>query len=645
MPKENTKSVLMEGKDETISTPDYSKEERDYIGKLQLKLEDAKEPHDAPHDEFDGLTLQEYADVNEKEANTMLKAKKNREDVSYQSGTLRNKLMAFVSTIVGLNLSPDIIAHTKNDIQVTALGDAMEDIVDKTNEMDGDEEKKMLRAYEILKQGTVFVEEIWEEKYITEKEIDSPFSGVIKAVNWTVKKVKQICRPTRNILSLTAVYLGDIRQYFIKDQPFIFTLEDIPYSTAEQIYSKWERWKYVSRDKRSFQGTDDDSMVNNTWRFGGCKKDRVQVIKYQDKPNNEYQIILNGVIMLPMGFPFPWGYNEYNVSQQNLAPHRKDFAYGKSFVFKNKNIINILDQMTRLALLKTQKSFMPPYLNTSGRIISSRVLMPGKISMGIQKDQLTPISDKEVQGVTNSEFNMMEYVNRVVDSNTSSATFSGSKEKGQVTATQIIELQRQAKIMMGVTNLSMSLMEEKISVLRLLNILQKWFDPIDDTVDKARDMLVNRYRIVSRKRSISDKGMGIRMVVPTDELPDVNELKDTEDKMSKRLGSPVGIIALNPNQIKQMDYIWTVKVSAKDKKSSEMSKLMFRAMMEDALALGLPLKPEWVQEEFAVTWEKNPSKMFEKGQQVSQEMPPAPPSATPNRVNTPQVTAKPEVGE
>lgn len=80
----------------------------------------------------------------------------------------------------------------------------------------------------------------------------------------------------------------------------------------------------------------------------------------QDKENHEYQVSVNGVPMLPLGFPFPWTFCDYNITQQNFKPIRHDFAYGKSFTSENKNQVQVLDEMIRLAILKTQKSYKPP---------------------------------------------------------------------------------------------------------------------------------------------------------------------------------------------------------------------------------------------------------------------------------------------
>jgi hypothetical protein len=335
------KSNLLEEKKE-IKEFKYSDEEAKYLKSLQKRLTDAKELRDKVHNEFDGMTLTEYYEKNDEWANTMVQPRKNRDEISYRSGTLRTKLMSLLSSIIGLNLAPDITAYRKEEIKINELGNAMEDVIEKTNELEEDEEKRLLRQYELAKQGTIFIQEVWDEPTIIEKDIEEDFIGKFRGVKWKTTTKKDLAKPVKTIISLISVYLGDITQYFITNQPYIFTIQKISYQKAKQIYGEWDMFNYVSEDFKDFSGT--NGIENNHWQLSKTKKEQVEIIKYQDKPNNEFQIIINGVPMLPIGYPLTKinGYREYNISQQNLEPIRENFAYGKSFVFGNKNTTLLL---------------------------------------------------------------------------------------------------------------------------------------------------------------------------------------------------------------------------------------------------------------------------------------------------------------
>jgi len=619
--KPKKESKLLDEKKE-VKDIEYTEDEKNYIKEIQKRLESAHQERERPREEFDGLTYTEYLEACQRGANTQLKPIKNKGESVFRSGTLETKMKAVLSTYLGLNLKPSVSAYNEFELEINSLGNAMEDVLDKTAEMDQDDEKRMLRQLDMLKFGDVFVQDLWYEKLNIKKNLNSPFLGDKTGVTWTTEVDKEPGRPRREIISGEGVYLGSTKKYFLEDQPYIFTYERKNLSEAEKMFGKWEMWKHVFAGKvkpENKPNKKENAMINNAWRLSkDLKEDEVEILRYEDKPNNEYQIFIQGVPMLPVGFPLteltPDG--EYSIIQQHLNAIRSDFAYGKSFIFNNKNIIAILDEMMRLAVLKTQKSFMPPYLNLSQRMISKKVFMPGQISRGIKPGEIQPISEHEIKGVTQSEFNMMQDIKNYVDENTVSQTYTGSKERGQggnPTATQILELQRQSRIMMGLLTLSATLLEHKLAEKRLKILLKNWFDPITGSMEGARNYLKTRYRLVSRERMIEGVGMGMRLVVPTDkEIPSPDEIKQAEDTLEKKVGKPVRMTVINPEIIKQAGITWKTNVEAKDRKSSEMSKLLFGQEMRDAIEFGLRIDPSYIEQRFAEVWDENPQKMFLK---------------------------------
>ena len=617
--KKEEKSPLLIKKDEIIKKPKYTEDEEFYLSSLKERMENARDNRDQSHDEFDGMDYVTYYDTNERLANTFIKPKINKEDSNFQSGTIRQKLFSLLSAIVNLNLTGDISAFDQDGFEIQQLGDGMEDIILKTNELDGDDEKKLMRQYELLKHGSVFVEEIWSEKQKVIKKPNKKFDGSLKDFDFTQATKKAFARPTRNLIPGVNVYLGDITVYGnTQEQPFIFTVDVMPYSKAKEIFGKWERWEFVPK-KIERIAPEGESTINKDWTLlEDVKQGNVEIVRYMDKPNNEFAIILNGVLMTPVGMPFPWGYEDYNIEQQNLEPIHSKFAYGKSLVARTKQKVELLDEMMKLAVLKTQKSFMPPYLNISGRVLSSRIFMPGKISHGIPPNSLVPISDKEGQGVTQSEFNMISEIQRSIDAETVSPVFSGQSPGGDPTATEIIEVQRQARMMLGLSIFAMAMLEWKLEWLRLKNVLANWFDEEDQIVDKARDVMRSKFRKVSTPQMVEGEGMGRRIVIPTKEIPSGQAIMETEDRLSKEQGMPIRIIFLNPEEVTNSKLIWQIVVIPKERKTSEVEKLLFRAFMQDIL----PLQPnmEYLKERAASVWGENPAKLFGKGpEQLKQE--------------------------
>ena len=613
MPKEKEDSILLKNpEEEETPIPDYTEEETTYLGNLRKRLKYAQERRDEPHEEFDGMPYITYWQSNERWANTYIRPKRDKAEIRFQSGTLRTKLFSFLSSLKALNLKPDLIAYDKNNLLLSGITTGMEDIIEKTEEMENDEEKQTLRQYELLKHGTIFVEDVWEVKQVVDKELTKGFKvGEFKKRSWKVKKTMSEGKPVRTILTGIKVYLGDLKTYLLKDQPFFFTVTTMPYEKAEKIYGEWEMWDFVTRKKMPFEASVIETEVTKQWHLQEPPKGEVEIIKYQDLPNNEYQILINGIPMFPLGFPLPWG-RFYNVEQQNLEPIRYDFAYGKSFVFKNKNNVALSDELTRLGLLKSWKSLLPPLINTSNRYINQSVMMPGRITMGADlAGALKPVYDGDVAGgVTGNEFTMMREISRTIDQNTASQTASGQPEQGNPTATEVVTLRREGMRMMGITIAASALLEKKLALLRLNILLKEWFNPLDTVVDSARGVLKEKYRIVSSSRTIDDEGQGIRFVVPTDREFTPDQVRAEEDKLEDELNMPIRMILIKPKELAQAGFTWFATVNPKPKTSDDLAKLMFKGMVSDGVALGLPFNPAYIQQEFAKVWEQDPNRLF-----------------------------------
>ncbi len=204
----------------------------------------------------------------------------------------------------------------------------------------------------------------------------------------SVELIKDREGPSRRVVPGPSVYLGDITAFFIKEQPYLGIVEIFNYSDMESIFGTWDRWQYVSKKLKSFNtetpNTGSTSQNNITkWTLNSIGIDEVEMIVYQNRQEDEVQILLNGIPMLPVGFPLsvisPNG--EYTIEKQVLK-YIDNFAYGRGFIQSAEKSAEILDEMYRLSILKTRKSFLPPYINTSRRVISPRVLNPGTITQG-----------------------------------------------------------------------------------------------------------------------------------------------------------------------------------------------------------------------------------------------------------------------
>ena len=614
MPKEPSKLLY---KDESRPTIGYTDEQREYLSALQKRMTTARDARDQARVEFDGMTYVKYCEENRKLANSYIQPKQNREDTNYQSGTIRQKMFSVLASINNLDLSADINVFDRDDIEMADFAQALEDIIWKTEELDNDEEKKLLRQYTLLEQGTAFVNEDWIEKIGIDKTITKEFDG--KTAKWNKRMKKLFEGASREIIQNEKVYLGDITQFEMGNQPFVYTVEVLPYSVAEQIYGEWDMWKYVDKRRRHFLSSDDaeNTLYNSNWLVTEIQDNQVEIVKYQSLPDNEFQIVINSIPMLPIGFPMPWKHGQYSLVKQVYSVISPHFAYGKSFPSVSRLQVAVWDEMLRLMVLKTQKSFKPPMANLTGRVLSSRILMPGVISHGVDPEQFKPMDPEGSRGLTNGEVGALNLIKDQIDQLTVNPTFTGNAPSGSPTATEILEVQRQARVVLGLTVFVCAMLEKKLADLRLMNVLEHWFDPFDDSFDEKRGELKERFRSFSRKAPIAGYGMGQRMSRVTQEMKGPMDLLMEEEDVTEKTGTETRIIELNPDVIRNTKYQFVVTVVPKEKRSSPTNKLMFREMLADVALFDRPqngVSVDWayLADRFAINWEENSEKLFKK---------------------------------
>jgi len=425
-----------------------------------------------------------------------------------------------------------------------------------------------------------------------------------------------MCKST--LISGTKVYLGNMREFHMANQPFVFTKEIIPYRKAESIYRNWERWEHVPKKIRKTTESDgSDETIYTDWSLDGVDKDMVEIIKYQDKWNNEYMILVNGVMMLPVGFPLeavsPSG--EYTIAKGVAEPISEFFPYGKSSPAKSKADQEVLDEMIKLMVLKTQQSYKPPMANRTKRVLSSRIFHPGTIHADIDPNMIKPIITPT--GVTPAEFSAFELVKKIIDEKTVSPQFSGQSATGTQTATEIMELKKQQMMKLGLLIWGVMDLEKQMCWLRIQNILENWTKPIDNKVDDIKGELSNVYRTISIDTTLEGGQKGTKMIEFNPELSQSlssEQVKAEEDFLSTP-SKEVRKAYINPDVLRALKYIWFITITPTEKDSSELDRVLFTQNIKDASELfGFQsMNLEYLRERFAILAKEDPSKFFIKG--------------------------------
>ena len=599
-----------------IKPQELSEKDKTYRDLIFRRMEEARDMRDQAHDEFDGMNLLTWAEFNAKSANAFVPPRKNKADSSIVTGTPRSKMKSIISHIMKMNLDPDVLAYDKNKNQDLVLGQKMGKLIKKASELDttdwagGREEKQRLRIRSLLEQGTTFVEERYTPRTITRKRIVEgkldPANG-FKDLKWLTKmETEYKCESI--ILDITQVYLGNIKQYEMNKQPFIYTRKVMDYAQAETIYGKWSNWKHVvPGNKYSRLDDGSDSVPYRNFRLYELESNQVEILEYQDLSNKEQAIDINGVMMLPSNFPMTWDWDGYSITKSILYPYSAQFAYGKSLMQEVRVDGDLLDEMIRMMYHKTKQSIKPPMANRNKGILSPRIYDPGTLWSGIDVGKIDKIIDH--QGVTASEYQMFNLINQIVDTKTINPTMQGQETQGGITATQIMLTQKQAEVNLYLIMFAVQLMEERVSYLKLFNVLSNWTKPIDYEIDNVTKQL----KEVFRKEEIDDEIIEFEDSEPSGEERVMNSfrMKEEKDLAKKTKSGTKSRSIIHLPLLRKLKYRFYIKVNASERESDNLNKVLFSEMMNQVVTyFPESVNKDYFQKEWATTWEKNSAEAF-----------------------------------
>lgn len=597
-----------------------SEADREQRERIVAELNHAYNQRQQNYTELDDMSYDEYYESNKKAAAGYIPPKINREDVRIVTGVTREKANTLLSSLLDYEFEVDVEAWDDNNLPDGDLAQVVEDLIRKSRKLEcpAYNVKRALIYKEAADQGTVFVMEKWQELERVGKQIENMDTANLSKLKWraTTEKIDRYCDV--QLLPGMNVYLGNIREFYIEKQPYIGVRFERTREEALAMYGGWERWKYVPREVRKVLNEKESGY--DDWTMTRLRKvGNVEEVLYFNKWRNEFQILLNGIPMLPVGFPLEYliGVNEYPIAKGDIEPISPSFAYSRSIPAKTKVSQAIMDEMYKMMTVKSRRSYKPSIANNSGTRISDAIFNPGTITENINPEKLQTIGD--ASGVTPSDFSMIEFVKRMIDEGSVAPVFQGNAMSGSQTAKEIATLEKQTMMKLGLTVLGILNLEEKMAWLRFYNIATHWTQPVDIRVKEIENGMYeteNVYRNEAVESTMEDGGKGVRMIEMSDgELPEPEQVFAEEELLTKRYNTPIRKVYVNPEKLKAMKYKLNFEIIPTEKTTGELRK----AMREQAAIKMLQMFPqttnaEYLQTQIARDNQFDPDKVILKAQ-------------------------------
>lgn len=513
--------------------------------------------------EFDGMQFeQDYA--RNYEANfSYLRPKKNDDDVRVNSGTAEKKIELMLNELLAMNFQPEVRAYNGDNFELVDLGADFTDIVRQTNEQEQDEGLWEEVYQDLLTQRAAFFEECLTN------ELPGGFVG----------KSDRRVRGIKRRISPLQVYPGDmaIPVRRIDDQPCLVVYDRMLYAEAKAQYGFYGNFKYVSPGMHIHT----EFLPWFKYRFSTLQQDEVEVITYMSsaKFGDEYQVIINNVLMEDPGTPMKKR-NGYPIKGASVKPI-PDFFYGKPPIASAKFLQALQDETLRNLVRKMRQAIEPPIGVKTGKTPTRDMWEPAAVTQGVSKDNFSRLIDHD--GVTSSEFSMYQLIVQKTEEFIGAISIN-NEEGGAKTATQVIELQKQAIKMLGLAVLAIIRLKQGATFMRIETVMDEYTKPLSQSASGGKAK--KKYRQFEINDGTGRSGETVKKYVSfinstlTDE--DLEGVKSEEDRMSREEGKDVRMSFVNVDALKSVPILFRVAVTPEQRDSGSLDKVLFQDRLVQA---------------------------------------------------------------
>lgn len=588
---EETKSTDLIALRDSMETVDPPKQDQEAIAFYTNRLTSARDQRNQPRRELDDMDFQQDYAFNQLSAHSYLRKKYNDDDVRVNSGTAEKKIELVLNELLSMYLQPEVRAYDEDDLEVVGLGEDLSDIIKRTNEMERDEDLYQDAYLELLTQRAVFIEECYSS--MPTLTMRTGKAGKFRNEKFLNKR----------LLTGLQVFLGDITipAYRFNEQPWICVYDRLLYQEAEELYGDLDNWKYV----KPGMPTNDAYGMWFKYRLGVLENQEVEIIRYFSK--NEYNVIINGVLMYEPGTAPYWNHGGYPISMIVLKSMSRFFAYGKPLIASAKFLQGVSDETLRNMIRKMRQAIEPPIGVKTGKIYSKDIWSPGAVTQGIPDGAFSRLINHD--GVTSSEFQMYQLISTKIDEFVGSSSVVNQPGTASMTATQILEQQKQSLKLLGLAVLAAMRMKREVTYLRLWSLNQYYFEPVGKTTDPVTLKLKPKYRSFTiHDTDLGGGQAGTKIIQLANGGPSPAELTqqlDTEESMAAQ-GKNVRFHTIDVEKLKDVPLTWYVSVSSQERNSGSLDKVLFQDQIAQAANIqkmtGAQLNKNHLFDSFERTW-------------------------------------------
>lgn len=517
--------------------------------------------------EFNNRNLVDETNDNQKRFNSYVPPKSENPDDSWRAQTVRpitrNKLISIAAHVTATVLYPATFAVDADDKEDRDAALVMDKLIEWNIDNSNYAREFVNSVITALVDPAVIistefakvmrkVKEMKEDGSYTQKEIlDEIMSG------WNA-----------NIIPCTELLIANIYEPDIQKQRFLIRNRKIDFEDAKLIYGNHKNFKYVRAGIRAVFDSTSDTFYDV---YDQDLEDYlVDETIYYSRAGDLQLTFVNGVLMCEPDYPNPRIDKRYPFVKGGYEPlNNGKFFYYKSAANKLGSDQDLVDTLYNMILDGTFLQLMPPMALYGMEEVDSSVMVPGMITSfehpDTKMESIAPRSDLRAGLET------ISLVEKSLSESSQDNSRAGVGEAGERTAREVMMLEQNARIALGLFGKMIGFMVEDIGTLLIGDILQHM------TVGEAKDI---SGKLAYRTFLLPNKSFNGRTV--TEEVkfgfPDDNKSLDEEQylilEVEGGLKGKKKIYQVNPEAFRERKFKVKVSVDKLTPRSKALEKAL-----------------------------------------------------------------------
>lgn len=554
-----------------------------------------RDEQNRPRREFNDRSLIQAIDDGHKLFNSYVPPASEDPDESWKAQTVRpltrNKIISIASHVTSSILYPSVFAQDRSSREDRDAARVMRDLMEWTAETSNYARAFVRASIQALVEPVAILRSEYRE---VTREVRGPNGGSRREVDEELSGFDAEVVPCDELL-VANFYEPPER---IQRQRWLIRDRWVDHGEARAVWGASDNFKYVQpgtvcvfdAQTATFYSVPDDTARGRL----------VREVTYMSRHDDLEVVFVNGVLVTAPDRPNPRGDKRYPYAAAVYEPLGVgQFFYGKSAAEKLRSDQNVIDTLYNMVLDGTFLSLMPPMASYGHEDATASVFVPGTVNNfrdpNGRIDSLAPKSD--IRGGLEA----IGLVERSMSESSQDATQAGNAQGGERTAREILVLQQNAKIALGLFGKQIAALVEDFGKLRLAEIVQHLTVGQVESLSTGEAVGVT-YRSFSMPDRVEKGARVNRRVVFTDQMLGSDEGKVDMDDMSFRLLDQEGgmdsserVYYVNPEAFRKMKYRVIVGADELEPRSKALEK----ALRLEAFDRGIQIAQPWFdQQEF-----------------------------------------------